>query len=157
MKIAADGAVSTPFQPAFSASGFSGHRYMNTWHNADLYSWRVVSQSTANAFNNGNGRFTAPVAGFYWVIYTCMFTNPSTNDFHNLICKNGAAQIYSNNHSGGGQAQGHNWNDTTVQWGGMLAAGDYLTCRSTGSSSSTCFLYGSGSALYSNFSGFLIG
>jgi len=157
MRIHDSGAVTKPGQPAFSATGFSSHRYMNSWHNVDLHSWRVVSQSAAGAFNNSNGTFTAPVAGFYWVIYTCMFTNPSTNDFHNLIVKNGAVQIYSNNHSGGGGAQGHSWNDTTVQWGGMLAAGDYLTCRSTGSSSSTCFMYGTGSALYSNFSGYLIG
>jgi hypothetical protein len=155
--INANGCVTTPYQPAFTATGFSAHRYMNTWNNVALDDWLVVEQSSANAFNNSNGRFTAPINGMYFFIYTSMFTNPSTNDFHNMLKKNGSGYAYSNNHSGGGSGNGHQWNDCTVSAAMSLSAGDYVTAASTGSSSSTCYLYGTGGSRYSNFSGYLIG
>lgn len=158
LRIYEHGAVTMPSQPSFSATGFSAHRYMNTWQGTALNNWNKVEQSSANAFNNSNGRFTAPVAGMYFFIYTSMFQNPSTNDFHNNLRINGSAIVNSNNHSGGGSANGHTWNDCTASAAVYCNVGDYVTCDSTGSSSSTCFLYGSGTgSRYSNFSGWLIG
>lgn len=152
------GQVSMPYTPSFSATGLSAHRYMDTWHNVDLNNWNVVDQSSANAYNNSTGRFTAPVTGMYFFIYTSMFQNPNSNDFHNILKKNGTVIVNSNNHSGGGSTNGHTWNDCTASAAVYLQAGDYVTCCSTGSNSSTCFLYGSGTASrYSNFSGWLIG
>ena len=153
-----DGTVQSPYQPCFSANGFPAHRYMNTWQAQALSTWNRVEQNAGTAhFNNSNGRFTAPVAGRYFFIYTSMFHNPSSNDFHNILQKNGGNWILSNNHSGGGSGNGHQWNDTTVSGVIQLAAGDYVTAVSTGSSSSTCYLYGGSGSTYSNFSGFFIG
>jgi len=158
MRIHESGEITASYQPAFSAIGFSAHRYMSAWHDVDLNNWNFVDQSLANAYNNSNGRFTAPVAGMYFFIYTSMFQNPSTNDFHNLLKINGTGKVYSNNHAGGGSTNGHNWNDTTVNAAFYLQAGDYVTCASTGNNSSTCFLYGSSpTTRYCNFSGWLIG
>ena len=152
------GPVKMAYQPAFSATGFSAHRYMNTWQNVALNNWNVVNQSSASAYDNSTGRFTASTDGMYFFIYTSMFQNTDSNDFHNVLKVNDANIIISNNHAGGAGTNGHTWNDCTVSGAVYLAAGDYVTCASTGSNSSTCFLYGSGSSSrYSNFSGWLIG
>ena len=151
-----NGIVRHPKVPAFNAKGFSAHRYMNTWHNVDLNNWLYVDQNGSH-YDNSNGRFTAPVPGKYFFIYTSMFHNPQTADFHNIITKNGTTVVYSNNHSGGGNSNGHQWNDCTCQILITLAAGDYVTARSTGGSNSTTYLYGSGTSNYSTFCGFLIG
>ena len=151
-----DGIVRHPKVPAFNAKGFSAHRDLSTWHNVDLNNWISVDQNGSH-YNNSNGRFTAPVPGKYFFIYTSMFHNPQTADFHNNITKNGTVVVYSNNHSGGGNANGHQWNDCTVQIVITLAAGDYVTARSTGGNNNTTYLYGSGASNYSTFCGFLIG
>ena len=157
MVLDGNGHLTVPNQPAFSAIGFPAHRYMNTWHNVDLDDWNYLEQNGSH-FNNSNGRFTAPVAGKYFFIYTSMYHNPSSNDFHNYIIKNGSTVTQSNNISGGGSSEGHQWNDCTTQAVVNMAANDYVTARSTGSSSSTCYLYGSGvTSKYSSFCGFLIG
>ena len=87
-----------------------------------------------------------------------MYTNPSTGDFHNIILKNGSNFVISNNHSGGGSGNGHQWNDCTIQAVIPLAANDYVTARCTGSSQNNLYLYGnSASSTYSCFCGFLVG
>ena len=151
-----DGVVSSPQQPAFQVHGFPSHRYMNTWQNVDLSSWNHVTQNGSH-FNNGNGRFTAPVAGKYFFIYTAMYHNPSSNDFAALIMKNNSQITLSNNISGGGSSQGHQWNDCTVQAVVDMAANDFVTFRTVGSNSSTCYLYGNSGSNYNTASGFLIG
>ena len=72
-----NGIVRYPKVPAFNAKGFSAHRYMNTWHNVDLNNWAYVDQNGSH-YDNSNGRFTAPVPGKYFFIYTSMFHNPQT-------------------------------------------------------------------------------
>jgi len=156
-KINSSGHVTAPMQPAFTAIGLNSHRYSNSWHNTDLYSWNYITQNGTH-FDNSNGKFTAPVAGKYFFIYTSMFTNAGNTDMHNVIVHNGTIQVYSNNHSQGGSAQGHTWNDTTVQVILQLAANDYVTVRTlmNGGGTST-YLYGTSTSRYGNFSGFLIG
>ena len=151
------GQVTIPNHPAFNAAGQPSYRYMNTWQNTPLISWNYVDVNTGSHFSNSTGRFTAPVAGKYFFIYTTMFQNPSTADFAIKLHKNGTMVVISNNHSGGGQSNGHTWNDATVQSVITLAAGDYVTAQASGGNSSTCYLYGSGNSRYGAFSGFLIG
>ena len=156
-RVSAGGIVTTPNQPAFNVRGFPAHRYMNVWHNVDLDDWNYVNQNGSH-FDNSTGRFTAPVEGKYFFIFTSMYTNPSTGDFHNIILKNGSNFVISNNHSGGGSGNGHQWNDCTIQAVIPLAANDYVTARCTGSSQNNLYLYGnSASSTYSCFCGFLVG
>jgi len=157
LKIHSGGQVTKPLQPSFQVTGFPSHRYMNSWNTVDLSAWNYVDVNVGSHFNNSNGRFTAPVAGKYMFIWTSMYSNPSTNDFANILLKNGNALVVSNNHSGGGNSNGHQWNDCTAQSIITMAVGDYVTAQSTGSNSSTCYLYGSSSSRYNSFSGFLIG
>lgn len=157
MEMRSNGCVMTPGQPAFQATGFGSYRYMNTWQDVALSTWNFLDVNTGSHFNNSNGRFTAPVSGKYFFIYTTMFSNPSTNDFALKLHKNGSMIVISNNHSGGGSSNGHTWNDATVQAIINLVPGDYVDVRASGSNSSTCFLYGSTNSRYGTFSGFLIG
>ena len=150
--------VTKPYQPSFGAVGFPSHRYMNSWHGVDLHSWNFVYQRNTSHYNNANGRFTAPVDGMYHFYYHSMFTNPSTNDYHVQLKINGTPLTYSNEHSGGGGGNGHQWNGASVELTVNLNAGDYATCASVGNSSSTCYLYGSGSSSrYSSWGGYLLG
>ena len=158
MVITSDGIVTIPGQPAFNAVGFSAHRYLNTWQGVALSSWNTVVQNGSH-FNNTNGRFTAPVAGKYFFIFTTMFHNPDTADFAIYLNKNSGSNaiVLSNNHSGGGNSNGHQWNDATVQAVIELAANDYITAMASGSNSTTCYMYGASSSKYGSFCGFLIG
>mgnify|MGYP003109312442 CR=1 FL=1 len=151
-----DGYLTLPYQPLFQATGQPSHRYMNSWHSVDLPDWNFVTQNGSN-FNNSNGRFTAPVAGKYYFIFTAMYTNPSTNDVATYIIKNGTTEVLSNNHSGGGSSNGHQWNDITVHAIVNMAANDWVSSRMVGNSSSTCYFYGSSGSKYGSFCGFLIG
>lgn len=57
-----------PYRPAFDAAGTGGWRYWNSfggsgWREIDI-NWQIRQQGGANA--SSNGRFTAPVSGYYW-------------------------------------------------------------------------------------------
>ena len=156
MTLDSNGILTLPYQPAFQATGFPSHRYMNVWQQVDLSSWNYVTQNGSH-FNNSNGRFTAPVAGKYFFIYTAMYHNPNSNDFATIIKKNGSNVTLSNNISGGGSSQGHQWNDCTIQAIVNMSANDYVTFTTVGSNSSTCYLYGGSGSTYNSASGFLIG
>ena len=151
-----NGHLRVPNQPAFQATGQPSHRYMNSWQSVDLPNWNFVIQNGSH-FNNSSGRFTAPVAGKYYFCFTAMYSNPSTNDVATYIIKNGTSEVLSNNHSGGGSSNGHQWNDITVHAIVDMAVNDWVSARMVGSNSSTCFFYGAGGSRYGGFSGFLIG
>jgi len=156
MTLDGNGHLTLPNQPLFQATGQPSHRYMNSWNSVDLPDWNFVTQNGSH-FNNSSGRFTAPIAGKYYFIFTAMYTNPSTNDVATYIIKNGTTEVLSNNHSGGGSSNGHQWNDITVHAIVNLAVNDWVSARMVANSSATCYFYGTNGSKYGSFSGFLIG
>jgi hypothetical protein len=156
MTLDSDGYLTLSNQPVFQATGQPSHRYMNSWNSVDLPNWNYLTQNGSH-FNNSTGRFTAPVAGKYYFIFTAMYTNPSTNDVATYVIKNGTTEVLSNNHSGGGNSNGHQWNDITVHAIVNMAANDWVSARMVGNSSATCYFYGASGSKYGSFSGFLIG
>lgn len=69
MRISGEGYVTSPYQPSFMAAGNSGSISVS---GGNVLIFNANRYNTGGHFNNGNGRFTAPVAGKYlfsWNIY----------------------------------------------------------------------------------------
>ena len=77
-----------------------------------------------------------------------------------MLSKNGSQIGVSNEHSGGGNANGHQWNGATISVVCRVAEGDYIQLRITAANSSSSgtrgYLYGHSSASYQKWSGFYI-
>ncbi len=126
--------------------GLQNHHYMNTWHNVDLKNWLHTDQSEHGAFDTSNGRYYCYSEGVIFSTATLMFTNPTTRDFHVGLYKNGGCIGISNEHSGGGNGNGHQWNGATISAMCRVAEGDYISCQARGGSASDCYLYGQSSS-----------
>jgi len=93
LRIDASGRMTIPSQPAWSV--FSGN---NSYNNTEAEVWDgvvwiggenhgTIHVNTGNHYTSSNGRFTAPVAGKYWV-YFSVTTGDNNNHFVN-VHKNG--------------------------------------------------------------------
>jgi hypothetical protein len=151
MRIDANGYVTTPLQPAFHASKAGSPN--TTSENPVQYD--TVEFNTGSHYNNSTYRFTAPVAGKYFM----------TAQFNYYIGSGGARQIEVALKLNGGvwqttdtfttQTQGNNTHcSATVSAVMNLSAGDYVQGAWV-SSSATINFYSAG--LRNSFSGFLIG
>ena len=142
----------------FDMRAVTGHHYFSDWHNTDLKNWTNKLQSDHGAFDTSNGRYYCYSEGVIFTTATLMFTNPNTRDFHVMISKNGSTIGVSNDHAGGGNSNGHQWNGATISALCRVAEGDYITCRFTAASASSSgtrgYLYGGYS--YNKWSGFYI-
>ena len=130
----------------FHVKGLQNHHYMNTWHNVDLKNWLHTTQSDHGAFDTSNGRYYCYTEGVIFSTATLMFTNPNTRDFHVGLYKNGSCIGITNEHSGGGNGNGHGWNGATISAMCRVAEGDYVSVRAMGNSASDCYLYGANSS-----------
>ena len=142
----------------FDMRAVTGHHYFSDWHNTDLKNWTNKLQSDHGAFDTSNGRYYCYSEGVIFTTATLMFTNPNTRDFHVMISKNGSTIGVSNDHAGGGNSNGHQWNGATISAMCRVAEGDYITCRITAASASSSgtrgYLYGGGN--YNKWSVFYI-
>ena len=142
----------------FDARAVTGHHYFSDYHNTDLKNWTNLTQSEHNGFDTSDGKYYCYSEGVIFTTATLMFTNPNTRDFHVQVLKNGSTIGVSNEHSGGGQGNGHQWNGATISALCRVAEGDYITCRFTAASASSSgtrgYCYGGGS--YNKWSGFYI-
>ena len=118
MGISAEGYVTKPNHPLFDAVRNSGHMSANAYIN-----FNTVKANNGGHYNSSNGRFTAPVAGYYFFSWTAI--KNGTNTVTRLyIHKNGSA-AYGNRHLrlDSGQDYGDNGTMTAVI---QLAENDYV-------------------------------
>jgi len=135
------GIVTKPLQPAFSAGRGAGNVAVNT-----VYVCETVRFNIGSHYNNSNGRFTAPVSGRYHINVNLMCNDITQNNKHWNLRINGSEYQRAYSTNGGAYHQRWNWNGVI-----SLQANDYVDIFSN-----NVVLYG-GNALYSDFSGYLLG
>lgn len=107
MRIDGSGRTQFPRRPAFAACGTAGWRYANSYGGSrgqreigGPMNYTTGHQTGGSNFSNGNGRFTAPVAGWYcfqtiWYLYN---NNNNTNEYwHTFIRRNNNANTAPGN------------------------------------------------------------
>ena len=72
MRIDSAGRVTTPYQPAFNAYISSGTNISNSW--VEIV-YNNICYNNGSHYNTSNGRFTAPVSGYYFFSYALTFTS----------------------------------------------------------------------------------
>lgn len=139
MRIDSAGRVTMPYQPCFHIRGGSG--YSNAYILFD-----DVLVDNGNNYSAANGRFTAPVAGYYFISVGMLQNgNTNTNQPEIKLRKNGSEYAASQ-----GQYQsGANWGYASAQGVMYLNVGDYAHAQFNAASS-----YGS---YFGHFAGYLIG
>ena len=143
MQMTHDGIVMKPEHPAFSA-----YKYDNSSQvSSGVYVFNTVSWNRGNHYNSSNGRFTAPVAGFYFFHFTLQGYGGTSGGRHVRIQLNGTD--YWNNGTNTpfydeGAGNHHNW---SMGQGIYMAEGDYATVTSSQGMR----------GMQSGFSGFLVG
>ena len=129
MKITPSGAVATPYQPAFLATGSGGS--ITITPSSDIpYNQLVTSfvGSTRNSgYNTSTYQYTAPIAGLYY-FYAQIYV--SSSGFSLAWWKNGSQMVYQDvamwSYASGATGI------TQITGGAMiveLAAGDYISTR----------------------------
>jgi len=157
------GTDSTTGSIAWHAAGTSGWTYANSYGG---YGWREIGggmgwdayQRGGSNFSTGNGRFTAPVSGFYhltWQSYNYNDDNNTPNYVHLGFSRNGGTGAWSGRHPHGMWMHGSNNNHAggvSMSLDLYLSAGEYT--------SQTFYWAGGPSRVHGNhsiFAGYMIG
>jgi len=127
MEIARDtGYITKPNQPSFAAGGNGNSVYSGEYFLGDnTYGNRF---DVGNNYNYTNGRFTAPIAGKYLIIYTAIAENNASH-FVNIE-KNGANYVTPNPYLNYGLSYQPGTNVVILD----LAVNDYIRFKRRGSS-----------------------
>ena len=99
MQIDSTGRTSFPQKPAFAAAGQPGWLYSNSYGGTgdrelnSIMNWNLAHQYGGSNFNTSNGRYTAPVSGYYhfstmW--YLLNDNNGTSSYIHSFFRKNGS-------------------------------------------------------------------
>ena len=99
MQIDSSGRTSFPQKPAFAAAGQPGWLYSNSYGGTgdrelnSIMNWNLAHQYGGSNFNTSNGRYTAPVSGYYHfsTMWYLLNDNNSTSSYiHSFFRKNGS-------------------------------------------------------------------
>lgn len=145
------GYVLKPQNPAFRANIVSGTTFVAGWNDV-IYGISVTQRG--NHYNSSNGRFTAPVNGWYQFNAQLTCNNNTDSDGTLSICRNGSTSDLFGSVS---QADTGSTNIEGVSLAGCgyLNAGDYVSIKRY---FSVANVVSRGSSQYGGwFTGFLIG
>jgi hypothetical protein len=121
MRINSAGHITTPYQPAFHATCNGGGVLSGS-----TLLFQTAKINIGSCYNTSNSRFTAPIAGTYF-IYGSVMANTGTGRLYWRFYKNGSNTEFM---QGGGSST-----DYGTWYGSMtitLAANDYITCDLNG-------------------------
>jgi hypothetical protein len=142
------GAVTIPNQPRFQA----GDSALGSVTSGSILVLNEYVYNPTNNYNTTNGRFTAPIAGFYQFNFCIRFDSvPSSISFIRIrpLRNNAHIEYYAGDAIFGSNMGGVNYLHSAMAFGISLNSGDYVTLEfSTGGGySSSCF---------GGFSGYLV-
>lgn len=119
------GYVLKPQNPVFRANITAGTTFTSGWNDV-VYDISVTQRG--NGYNSANGRFTAPVDGWYQFNAQLTCNNNSDNDGTLSICRNNSTVdlfgSVSQSNTGGTSIEG-----VSVSGCGYLNAGDYVVMK----------------------------
>ena len=145
------GTVTKSTQPAFMARSNAGNNG-DTWEAGQNILFQTIATNVGGHYSASNGRFTAPIAGFYHFNFTSFAYNggliPSTSTATAMLSLNGTnliALVYS-------RIDATNYASSSGSASLYLSANDYVNIKSQSQG-----FYADSSNLYCHFSGFLVG
>ena len=120
MKISSTGQVTTPDQPSFAA-----YRNQSDWNvNNNYMVFNTTRHNRGGHYSTSNGRFTAPVAGSYyisfWSIYRGNYTSAAVRMYVN------GSRIYGGDIHWTRDDLGSNWDHVSYSQVVYMNANDYI-------------------------------
>jgi len=127
MRIYSSGAVTTPNQPCSFYIGLSNSHTSNATDSTETLVFATVKLNEGSHYNGSNGRFTAPVAGTYFVGLNLLIDDSASVASRSAdLQKNGSGYVTMTYDRNGGQYTG--MSGTAII---ELAVGDYISVRAT--------------------------
>ena len=150
MRIDSAGRVTMPYQPAFRATSDDGSQSLTNNVNA-VAIFDVAETNIGSHYNTLNGKFTAPISGFYGFSSSLLISQGGANRIDLMFYKNGSAWVAHEFKDYGAVSSN---SSVTASMHGYLNSNDYVEV--------VVMIGGANGSIYSepkfwNFSGYLVG
>jgi hypothetical protein len=126
MRIDSNGRVTMPHQPAFRATSNGGINPSLTSGTLFTVLFNATETNVGNHYNTANGRFTAPVTGFYTFSASLLINQGGANRIDISFTKNGTTWIDYEFRDMGATATNAS---VAISTQGMLSVNDYINVR----------------------------